>query len=142
VSRTRVSRALRSRVAAQARERSGYCLTREAVTGAELEIDHIIPEARGGPTIEANLWLACVTCNKYKRDQTVVPDPATGSMVALFDPRRQEWPEHFAWVDAGIRIEGRTAIGRATVAALQLNRPRLVRARGLRVAAGWHPPAA
>jgi hypothetical protein len=141
VSRTRISRTLRSRVAAQARARCGYCLTQEAVVGTKMEIDHIVPEARGGPTVEANLWLVCVTCNKHKRDQTVVPDPATGSVVALFDPRRQEWSEHFAWVDAGIRIEGRTAIGRATVAALQFNRPRLVRARSLWIAAGWHPPA-
>jgi 5-methylcytosine-specific restriction endonuclease McrA len=27
--------------------------------GAELDIDHIIPEALGGETIVTNLWLAC-----------------------------------------------------------------------------------
>ena len=35
---------------------------------------------------------------------------------------------------------GRTATGRATVEALQLNRDELVEARELWIAAGWHPP--
>lgn len=56
------------------------------------------------------------------------------------DPRRQRWSKHFVWVDAATRIAGITAIGRATVLALNLNRPTLVRARGAWVRVGWHPP--
>jgi hypothetical protein len=61
-------------------------------------------------------------------------------MVPLFNPRRQVWREHFAWTTEGDRIIGLTTIGRATVIALDLNRPSLVKARQVWVAAGWHPP--
>ena len=48
--------------------------------------------------------------------------------------------EHFAWSDAGDRIVGLTPTGRATVVALQLNRPILVHARRAWTSVGWHPP--
>jgi len=50
-------------------------------------------------------------------------------------------PEHFRWDEGGRLIRGRTAIGRATEAALRLNRAELVEARGFWIEAGWHPPA-
>lgn len=44
----------------------------------------------------------------------------------LFGPRQQKWSRHFAWSDDFTRVVGRTRTGRATVEALQLNRPELV----------------
>lgn len=140
MSRAYIPAALRERVAAQAGRRCGYCLTAEAVIGAPLEIDHILPESLGGKTEEDNLWLACSLCNDHKGNRIAALDPVTGLQVRLFDPRRQSWAEHFVWSDAGDRIGGRTATGRATVVALNLNRPSLVQARRLWVAVGWHPP--
>ena len=105
-----------------------------------MEIDHIIPEVLGGLTEEENLWLACSLCNDHKADRVAGLDPVSGEVVRLFDPRRQVWQEHFHWSPEGDRIIGRTPTGRATVEALHLNRPVLVRARLLWVAAGWHPP--
>lgn len=61
-------------------------------------------------------------------------------MVLLFNPRSQDWNKHFAWTEDGEQIIGLTAIGRATVEALNLNRPTLVKARRRWVEAGWHPP--
>jgi hypothetical protein len=84
-----VPKALRERVAAQARQRCGYCLTTERITGAPMEIDHIIPHSLGGPTEEDNLWLACSMCNDHKGNQIAAPDPVTGEAVRLFDPRHQ-----------------------------------------------------
>lgn len=49
---------LRERVAQQARYRCGYCLSAEAIVGAPMEIDHLVPQALGGLTEEDNLWLA------------------------------------------------------------------------------------
>jgi hypothetical protein len=105
-----------------------------------MEIDHIIPEALGGKTIESNLWLACTLCNKYKAARVRVRDPLTGATVALFNPRYEHWNDHFRWVANGTRILGITRTGRATVVALNLNRPFLVKSRELWVRAGWHPP--
>ncbi|MDZ7379897.1 MAG: HNH endonuclease [candidate division KSB1 bacterium] len=135
-----IPKALRARIAAQARHRCGYCLTSEAIVGAPMEINHIVPRSLGGLTEEGNLWLACPLCNEHKGVRTVALDPLTGEMVPLFNPRRQAWQEHFAWTAEGDRIIGLTAIGRATVIALNLNRPSLVKARQAWVAAGWHPP--
>jgi hypothetical protein len=67
-------------------------------------------------------------------------DPMSGERVALFDPNNQSWAEHFAWGESGKLIAGLTAVGRATVVQLQLNRPILVRARKQWIRAGWHPP--
>jgi hypothetical protein len=45
-----------------------------------------------------------------------------------------------AGTEAGDRIVGLTATGRATVEAMNLKRPSLVKARQLWVQVGWHPP--
>ena len=140
MSRTRVPKLLREKVEATAKHRCGYCLSAAAIVGAPMEIDHLVPESLGGLTEEENLWLACSLCNDHKSDRVSALDPITGEFVRLFNPRHQEWNEHFGWTGAGDRIVGLTPIGRATVAALHLNRPSLVKARQLWVAVGWHPP--
>lgn len=140
MSQTYVPSALRRKVAAQSRLRCGYCLTSEGVAGTPMEIEHLIPESLGGLTEEQNLWLACSLCNRHKGSRTAAEDPASGQMVPLFNPRTQTWEEHFSWGASGTRVLGVTAIGRATVAALQLNRPALVKARKRWVTTGWHPP--
>src|SRR5260221_464572 len=122
VSRTFIPKELRQRVAEQAHHRCGYCLTAEAIVGAPMELDHLIPESLGGPTEEQNLWLACSLCNDCKADRVAGLDAESGEVVRLFDPRRQSWVEHFCWTAKGDRIVGLTPTGRATVAALNLNR--------------------
>lgn len=37
--------------------------------------------------------------------------------VRIFNPREQEWAEHFVWSEGATRIDGTTAVGRAAVAA-------------------------
>ena len=105
-----------------------------------MQVDHIIPESLGGITEEDNLWLACSLCNEYKSDRIAALDPETSEIVRLFDPRHQQWYDHFAWVAGGERIVGLSPIGRATVIALNLNRPSLIRSRRLWIGVGWHPP--
>jgi len=105
-----------------------------------LEIDHIIPKTAGGNDLQENLWVACRLCNGFKGIQSRATDPLTGRRVRLFNPRRQRRNRHFAWSDDAERILGRTASGRATVMALQLNNVIAVMVRRHWVAAGWHPP--
>jgi len=66
MTKTRLRAALRRQVAADFRNRCAYCHTLTAITGARLVIDHIIPEAAGGPTERENLCLACHSCNEFK----------------------------------------------------------------------------
>ena len=141
MSAPRVGKRLRTQILADAGGRCGYCKSSEEITGAPLEVEHQIPIARGGQTRRSNLWAACRQCNVLKSDRVAGTDPVTEQPAILFNPRLQIWMEHFSWVEAGTRIVGLTAIGRATVAALALNRPLLRQARQRWIAAGWHPPA-
>jgi hypothetical protein len=140
MSERRLPAARRRQVAERALFRCEYCQTSQVVVGPMLEIDHIIPDARGGPGDESNLCLACPSCNGHKADRVMAPDPESGVSVPLFNPRLDRWTDHFAWVTNGSVIEGKSAIGRATVMALLMNQPDIVAARRLWVLAGWHPP--
>src|SRR5262249_22621025 len=121
MSSERPSRGLRRRVGDRARWRCEYCLSPAAFSTQPLEVDHVIPRSKGGLTTPENLALSC-GCNSYKGDRTYARDPKTGRSVPLFNPRRQRWSRHFAWSEDFLTILGRTASGRATIAALRLNR--------------------
>lgn len=87
--RAHIPRRLHARVAQAAGHCCGYCRTLERITGYRMTVDHIVPEARGGKTLEDNLWLACVACNQFKGVRMQARDPATGRRVRLFNPRKQ-----------------------------------------------------
>lgn len=136
-----ISVEIERRVRAAAKNRCGYCLSPQRLVMARLEIEHIIPISKGGSNDESNLWLACPLCNGHKSDKTTGVDPETGKIVNLFNPRTQIWSEHFTWSDDGLRIIGKTPIGRVTVIALHLsNDPDALEVRSYWVLAGWHPP--
>jgi hypothetical protein len=137
----RVPARMRRDLAEECRHRCGYCLMTEANSGIPMTVDHIVPVSRGGETIPANLWLACYRCNEFKADQTEAEDPLTGESVPLFNPRAQVWTEHFAWSPDSTRINGLTAIGRATVVALHMNDAPRLAARRRWASVGWHPPS-
>lgn len=137
---THLSSVLRQQLTEADGNRCVYCQTAVENTGQPLTIDHIIPQAQGGQNSIDNLCLACRRCNEYKGRTVIAPDPLTGEDAALFHPRRQSWPEHFAWDETGCRLLGLTACGRATVAALQMNNEVMIDARRRWVSAGWHPP--
>ena len=117
-----------------------YCKTAESLTVAIFEVDHIEPQSAGGATVFGNLCLCCPTCNRYKASRQLVEDAMTEQLVSLFHPHQQEWQEHFSWSSDATEIVGRSPIGRATIAALRMNRSQLVRVRRMWVAMGEHPP--
>ena len=118
-----------------------YCQTTEANTGQPMTIDHITPQVRDGETAFENLCFACRRCNEFKGSSISAQDPLTGETVTLFHPRRQMWTDHFQWDDSGALIVSSTAIGRATVVALNMNNPVIVDARRRWIGVGWHPPS-
>lgn len=87
-----------------------------------------------------NLCLACPTCNRYKAIRQTADDPVTGETVPLFHPQQDKWDKHFTWSENKTTIEGLTAIGRATIAALKMNREQIVRVRRMWVKMRVHPP--
>ncbi len=140
MSKTTISAALRQQVSKNSRHRCSYCLSQEEVVGMQFTIDHIIPESLGGSTNPENLCLACWDCNLAKQNRIAALDTQSGQMVPFFNPNQQNWNDHFAWQARGELIVGLTATGRATINALRLNRPLLVRARKRWIKPGWHPP--
>ncbi len=129
------------RVRQSAKNRCGYCLSPQQLVMARLEIEHIIPLSKGGTDDESNLWLACPICNRYKSDKITGIDPVTGENFSLFNPRTQNWFEHFRWSEDGLSIIGQTPTGRVTVLALHLSDdPDVLVVRQHWVVAGWHPP--
>jgi HNH endonuclease len=126
----------RPEVARRARYRCEYCSYPEAANSTLLEIDHIVPEARGGPTTLDNLALCCRSCNLHKYVKTEAIDPVNGGTVPLFNPRIQQWPEHFALNRDTGEIFGLTSVGRATVEALVLNSAHAIATRRLLIRLG------
>ncbi len=114
-----------------------YCQTCEYNTGQPMHVEHIIPNA--GDELE-NLCLSCSSCNLSKATFTTGVDADTGVEAALFNPRIQTWSEHFEWIDSGLRLRGKTAVGRVTITRLKMNQQRLIRARRNWIIAGNHPP--
>jgi hypothetical protein len=84
------------------------------------------------------LALACHHDNEHKGPNLSGIDPKTGTVVRLFNPRRQSWSRHFRF--DGPKIVGRTQCGRATVAALALNARDRVDLRAELIADGVFPP--
>ena len=85
-----------------------------------------------------NLALACVSCSLRKWAKRSAPDPETGEQAPLFSPRGQVWGDHFRW--DGPVVVPLTPTGRATVAALAMNRPLAVAIRLEEAERDRHPP--
>lgn len=104
-----------------------YCQLPQPLSSLPFELDHIIAEKHGGPTDEANLAVSCFYCNRYKGPNIAGLDPDSRRIVRLYHPRRDRWTKHFRW--QGARLSGRTPVGRATIAVLQINHPDAVALR-------------
>jgi hypothetical protein len=130
----------------QVRQRANYlceyCHTSERWQYVRFTMDHVVPLIEGGSEILENLALACFHCNRRKSNNQTAVDPETKTSVPLFNPRLQQWPEHFGWSGDGLLVIPQTAIGRATAALLELNRERIVEIRRADVEVGRHPPVA
>lgn len=140
MSKTRVTAAQRRAVTKRAKNYCEYCRLPGSYSGTGLSMDHIQPEYAGGETTLDNLALACHSCNSHKYTKLSASDSSTGQSALLYNPRRQQWSEHFAWSKDFTLIEGLTPTGRATIEALQLNRPGLINLRTALRAVGAHPP--
>jgi hypothetical protein len=112
---------LQRRVRLRADERCEYCRIAQVGQEATFHVDHVMPQAAGGATLLENLALACVSCSLRKGARTTAIDPATGDAAQLFHPRLHTWSGHFI-ADVSGEILGLTAIGRATITSLSMNR--------------------
>lgn len=90
-----LSERLRRRVRERAKNRCEYCLSHQDYIMGWLQVDHILPVAKGGANTADNLCLACELCNQYKWIQTEAIYPESQQTAPLYNPRLQPWSEHF-----------------------------------------------
>jgi hypothetical protein len=107
-------------VSERANYRCEYCgLRQQHEPLVKFHVEHIIAQFHGGLSELSNLALACFNCNVYKGTNLAGIDPDSNHLERLFNPRLDDWQEHFEHV--GARIVGKTAIGRTTVWLLEMN---------------------
>ena len=119
--------ATRESVRRRAGNRCEYCLLRQEHSDLTHHIEHIVAKQHGGGDDVNNLALACHRCNLREGPNLTAVDTVSGEIVSLFHPRRDRWDEHFLL--RGIRIEGKTPVGRATVYVLSMNDARRLELR-------------
>jgi hypothetical protein len=129
---------LRRAVIRRAGNRCEYCGLAQIAQEATFHIDHIKPTSAGGATTPDNLALACVSCSLRKGPSTRAADPATRRQARIFNPRINQWADHFRWRD--VEVVGLTANGRATIVRLQLNPPLALEIREEEKLRHRHPP--
>ena len=96
-----------------------YCQFPEEHSFNPFQVDHIIAEKHGGPTVEENLAWSCFYCNTYKGPNVAGWDPVEDAVVRLYHPRKDIWSEHFEW--NGPILLGKTPVGNVTISVLRIN---------------------
>lgn len=135
-----LSQSIKAQVRLRAQGLCEYCHAAEEWQYVDFTVDHILPQSKGGDDSLNNLALACFHCNRRKSNQLMATDPQTGQEAPLFNPRQEAWAKHFIWSADRTQILGLTALGRATIEALRLNRERILNLRAADAEVGRHPP--
>ena len=129
---------LAKQVEIRAAGRCEYCRMHQELQGATFHVEHVTPKSAGGKDDLDNLAWSCPRCNLKKSNRQTIIDPESGTIVPVFHPRRHSWSDHFAW--DGYELVGLTEIGRALIAAFDLNSARRVRIRQAEESFGLFPP--
>jgi HNH endonuclease len=140
VSRNKIPETIQLTVRDRAKYLCEFCHADERWQYVKFTVDHVMPLSLGGSDRLDNLTLACFHCNRRKTNRLMAKDPISEIEVPIFNPRQDVWAEHFIWSEDGSIVIGVTTIGRATVAALLLNRERVVPIRMADREIGRHPP--
>ncbi len=124
------------------RESAGYCCEYCRVTQGDrfsrFQIDHIVPIKHGGSDDIENLCLACLKCNSFKGPNVAALDPVTGEATKLYNPRQQQWDDHFQ-VNPDATLTGTSPEGRATIIVLRINDVSRVKQRRVAIVLGEYP---
>jgi len=117
-----------------------YCQSLEDFSPQTFSMEHIIPINLNGNSTLDNLALSCQTCNNHKYNKIEVLDNETQQLIPLFNPRKDNWTDHFQWNENFTLVLSLTGIGKVTIKTLNLNRPNLLNFRFAVALAGEHPP--
>lgn len=73
-----------------------YC--GQAFERKDLNLDHVIPRDRGGPTTWENIVCSCIRCNTHKGNRT----PLEAGMFLIRKPKRPKW-RPFVQINLGVQ---------------------------------------
>jgi HNH endonuclease len=116
-----LSQDLRRKIIDRADRRCEYCRICGSDTALGCAIDHTISLKHGGSSDADNLAYACVFCNRYKGSDIGSIIWETQEFVRFYNPRRDQWSEHFQL--QGNRINPISPIGEVTARILGFNDP-------------------
>ncbi len=132
-----ISRAVKNLVIARSGHRCEYCRVPEYLSAFDYHIEHIIGIQHGGLNLPENLAYCCAPCNLKKGPNISTILELGGPLIPLFNPRLQNWFEHFETKNG--YILPLTDIGTATVNLLELNKPNKVEERFEMLLSGFYP---
>lgn len=132
-----IPKPLKRLVPKRANFRCEYCLVHEEDSYLAFEIEHIISLKHGGGNESENLAYACPHCNQNKGSDLTTFLDSYENIVAIFNPRKQSWTDHFK-IEEG-EILPRSDIGRATIKLLKLNEPERLIHRKILMQSGSYP---
>lgn len=124
-------------VAVWANFRCEYCRKPDVTANFTFHIEHIIGRQHGGSDHPDNLAYACSHCNWKKGPNISTVLSEKGPIIPLFNPRTDDWFEHFT-VEHGV-IYSKTAIGEGTLMLLDFNSVERILERKELVEAGVYP---
>lgn len=136
----KISKKVKQLVADRAEHCCEYCLSQAKFSPDYFSIEHIIPSIKAGSNKLDNLEYSCLACNNHKFTAVSALDPLTGLEAPPYNPRLDNWNEHFRWSDDCSELIGISPTGRATIERLYLNRKNVVNLRSLLTPIGKHPP--
>ena len=134
---TRLAERIRQQVRQRANGCCEYCGLPEEFSFYSHQADHVIAVKHRGPSTLINLAWACFDCNNAKGSDVASYDEVTNQLVPLFNPRTQNWHEHFEL--NGAEMVGKTPTGRVTVFLLQMNSEEQLATRLYLIEAGFYP---
>jgi len=120
--RIKFSKAQRDYVTDRANGYCEYCRIHNSFSPATFHLDHFNPLSQGGSDDIENIVLACGGCNERKSNLMLVIEPISGEESNLFNPRTEDWFEHFTWSEDYTILSGITPTGIVTEKLLELNR--------------------
>ena len=88
--------AARDQIRQRAGRRCEYCRLPDWADEWPFHVDHILARVHGGGDDLGNLCWSCTQCNLHKSSNIASVDPDIGMRVDLFDPRTNDWSEHFS----------------------------------------------
>ena len=135
--RTYISRATRKLIMERARHRCEYCRVLEYLSSFDYHIDHIIGIQHGGSNSLNNLAYVCSSCNWKKGPNISTILHIEGPLIQLFNPRIQDWFEHFE-IKNGILLP-LSSIAEGTIKLLELNQENKIEERFEMILAGFYP---